>query len=158
MTVNGYSADLFAHLAAACALLDACARRQVFGGCSIDGLVQVAVDDFLAVYHKRSTVALPEEVKRDALVIHRGRPGESFHEVTCRIAHDQFSAICPYVVPELFHDGVIRKWGFTVDQIVAEWPNIANELVERFSEPIDAEYLIAGIETDGVCRDTRSTD
>ena len=147
-------------LAAAMATLDSLSAENTHGD-SLDVLhikvVERAAKDFLHAYRKLATVILPAlpTMVREVPVSHAGASGTSYHELTCQLARERYKRVLMRLTPRAYFKRARRRslsapWftGREVQpaELVANWLAIAGDLAKL--EPVDAQHLIAGLETD----------
>jgi hypothetical protein len=113
------------------------------------------VEQFLAAYRAAVVNLLPvlPTFRRDAPVRHAAVSGTSYHEVVFRLSLGQYRTMFARLAPADYLSCIKQHTELTgrelsADLIVGNWVKVAQALAALFSDPIDAEFLEAGIDTE----------
>lgn len=159
--------DTAGRLAGCVADLDATSRRIPTLENDYDTKrVRFSVCEFLAAFQSALSCVVPRlhGVRRDSPVKHAGISGTSFREVACELALEQYLRLWIMTNADGFFRWVEKRKDHsfaylsgdevTLDDVMDTWDCIALELAELFadSEPIDAKFLRAGIDTETIAK------
>jgi hypothetical protein len=156
---EGNVADAVLYLTECVADLDSISRSDYSEGDEIHHkLVEHYLREFLKAFQIGLKVAVPKLglFVRPAPVRYAGVAGNSYHQIACRMALQQYKAIWRRTDP---HGYVVSlsprqsEFDISVNEItdkdaIRGWPLYRDDLAALFSEPIDGQFLRAGIETE----------